>query len=634
MERKRYFRKFDVEKALEIWQKALIERGWFDRKRKEIIPVSEALMRITAEPIFAKRSVPHYVSSAMDGIAVQSEKTVNASEKLPVSLSEEKDYVWLNTGDMLPEGFDAVVMAEFVREISHGLIEIYSPVYPYQNIRLLGEDCEIGEMLYTTGHLLKPEDISFLLSAGINEVTVFARASVLIVPTGSEIVAGNVSLRQGIIPETNSLFIGNYLKLAGAEFTVSGIVPDDPDKIKETFSSLVKDFDFIISIAGSSKGSKDLMADFIQSYGELLVHGINMKPGKPIILGFLNNIPFVGLPGYAQAAFNDLQIFVTPFISRLGGVEGQKVEKIDGKLALRIVCNPGEEHIYHGVTGRVGEDFWFYPLKNTSSAISSVTRSNSKISLSKNIEGINEGQAIEIFLKKPVEVIEKEIIFAGSHDLLIDIIAEFMSAKYDKKISIFPLGSLNGLEVMRKGRAHFTGIHMLDVDTGEYNIPFLAYLPANKFTLINLSYRIQGIIVEKGNPKNIRELKDLAREDVRFVNRQKGSGTRILLEYLMGKEGIDGNSIRGYDDVEYTHLGVGAKIHYGLADAGVGIMAVVDAFNLDFIPLYEEKYDLLFPEEFLENNGEIINIIRSGEFKDRAAEFKGYDLRNCGRKIF
>jgi putative molybdopterin biosynthesis protein len=634
MERKRYFKKFDVEEALEIWGKALFENKWLERKHKEVISVKDALMRLTAEPIFAKKSVPNYVSSAMDGVAVKSANTRAASEKSPLKLTEGEDYFWLNTGECLPQGFDAVVMAEFVREISPNEVEIYSPVAPFENVRLLGEDCEFNEMIYTSNHLLIPEDLSFLLSAGVESVAVYKKPRVVIIPTGSEIVEEVNTNLEGKIPETNSYFITNELGLLGAEVQVSEVVPDDPKIISEKFKSLSGNFDFIVSIAGSSKGSRDFTAHFLEENGMLLVHGVNMRPGKPIILGFFDGVPFVGLPGYPQAAFNDLEYFVLPYISRWTGIHSPEYTKINASLALRVVCVPGEKHIYHGITGKVSGKYWFYPLKNLSSAISSITKSNSKIVISRSIEGINEGENIEIYVKKQMETIDNNIIFAGSHDLLIDIIAELMKVNFGKEISVFSLGSLLGLETLRKKRSHFTGIHMLDEKTGEYNVPFLKDFSKDAFTLINLSYRSQGLIVKKGNPRHIKSLKSLILEDIKFVNRQKGSGTRILLEYLLKKEAIDKNLIKGFDDIEYTHLGVGAKIYYGLADVGVGIRAVVDAFELDFIPLCEERYDLLFSNDFLDNNKEILTIIKSSDFKAKVNEFSGYDLRDSGKEVW
>jgi len=634
MERKRYFKKFDVEKVIEIWEQSLTDNKWLGRRKKEIIPVSNAIMRLIASPVFAKKSVPNYVSSAMDGIAVKSESTTDASERNPVKLIENKDYIWLNTGEILPEGFDAVVMAEFVREVGEGMVELYLPVSPYENVRLLGEDCEFGEMIYNSAHLLMPEDLTFLLSAGVEKVSVYSSPKILIVPTGNEIVEDIGVVTEGKISETNSFFIAEHLKLLGAEVKVSEILPDDTEILKNKIYSLIKDFDLIILIAGSSKGSRDFTAQFLEENGELLVHGVNMRPGKPIILGFLKGIPFVGLPGYPQAAFNDLEYFVLPYISMWTGVKPSKEQKITANLALRIVCVPGEMHIYHGITGKIGDKFWFYPLKNLSSAISPIVKSNSKLVVSKNLEGINEGESIEIYIKKPVEEINKNIIFAGSHDLLIDIIAEFMKVNFNKEMNIFPLGSLLGLETLARGRSHFTGIHIFDETTGEYNIPFLKDLPKSFFTMINLSYRSQGLIIKKGNPKHITSLKDLISGDVKFVNRQKGSGTRILLEYLLKKESIDKNLVKGFNDVEYTHLGVGAKVYYGLADVGLGIRAVVDAFDLDFIPLCEERYDLLFSKDFLDNNKEILTIIASNEFKEKVNEFKGYDLRDSGKVIW
>lgn len=632
MERRRYLKRLDVESAKEIWEEALIEKGWLNRRKKEKIPVRDSLMRLLAESVFAKRSVPDYVSSAMDGIAVKSEKTISASEKNPVRLKKE-DFCWINTGEILPEGYDSVIMVEFVREISEDEVEIYRPVSPYENVRLLGEDCEIGEMIFTSNRLLSPLDLSFLLSCGIEEVCVYSKPKIIVIPTGNELVKKGEDLLPGKVLETNSVFIENYLKLLGGEVLVEDIIPDDPKLIEEKLIS-IKDFDFIITIAGSSAGNRDYIAKILENKGELLLHGINLRPGKPLILGFIKDIPFVGLPGYPQACFNDFHLFVVPYISRWTGIKLEKEEKILANLALRIVNTPAEKHIIPGVIGKIDNKYWFYPLKSASSVISSLVKKDGRLIIPKGLEGINEKELIEVYIEKDIKEIENNIIFVGSHDLLIDLLSEFIKEKTSKNLIIFPLGSMMGLDILYEKRAHFTGIHILDEETGEYNTPFLKRFSQKDYILVNLSYREQGLLIKKGNPKGIKSLKDLKRENIRFVNRQKGAGTRILLDFLLKKEGIKKENVKGYNDIEYTHLGVGAKVYYGLADVGLGIRAVADAFGLDFIPICEERYDLLFPKDFLEKNKEILSILKSEEFLKKAEKIKGYNLRDCGKEIF
>ncbi|MGB9857530.1 MAG: molybdopterin biosynthesis protein [Dictyoglomaceae bacterium] len=631
MERKRYLRRLDLETAKEIWEKALQGKGWLERRKKEKVPVISALKRLLAEPVFAKRSVPNYISSAMDGIAVKSEKTIFASEKNPIRL-KKGDFYWINTGEILKEGYDSVIMAEFVREISEDEVEIYKPSAPYENVRLLGEDCEFGEMIFTSNKILEPIDLSFLLSSGVDEVWVYSKPKVLVIPTGDELVRKKEDLREGKVLETNSIFIENYLKLLGAEVEIEDILPDDPKVIEDKLIS-IKNFDLVITIGGSSAGSKDYIAKILEKNGELLVHGVNVRPGKPLILGFINDIPLIGLPGYPQACFNDFSLFVVPYISSWTGIKIEREEKILANLALRIVNSPSEKHIIPGVLGKVNEKFWFYPLKSSSSVISSLVKKDGRLIISKGVEGINEKDVIEVLLDKDIKEVEKNIIFVGSHDLLMDLLAEFIKEKMGKNLIIFPLGSMMGLDILYDKRAHFTGIHLLDEETGEYNTSFLKKFSPREYLLINLSYRQQGFLVKKGNPKNIKNLRDLEREDIRFVNRQKGSGTRILLDFLLKKEGINKEKIKGYSDIEYTHLGIGAKVYYGFADVGLGIQAVADAFGLDFIPISEERYDLLFPKEFLEDHKEILSILRSKEFLKKAKEIKGYDLRDLGKEF-
>jgi putative molybdopterin biosynthesis protein len=269
----------------------------------------------------------------------------------------------------------------------------------------------------------------------------------------------------------------------------------------------------------------------------------------------------------------------------------------------------------------------------------SVVRADGYLWIPAGIEGFSPGKEVEVFLWRNKEEIDYTLVCIGSHDNTLDVVYNFLRRKYPHiSLSSAHVGSMGGLIAIKKGEAHLAGTHLLDETTGEYNIPFIKrILPERSVVLVNLVYRIQGFIVKKGNPKNIFSFSDLTREDVVFINRQAGSGTRLLLDKHLKDLGINPSQIRGYDQEEYTHMGVAQAVASGRADVGLGIYAAAKALDLDFIPLAEERYDILIPKEFLdlEMVQAFLDIIRNDEeFKKMVVNLGGYDVRHMGKIIY
>lgn len=647
-----------LEEAKNIWQ----ERCGRLRIGKELFDVEHSLDRVTAEPVIAKICSPHYHSAAMDGVAVRAENLIGASETSPINLVLGRDAVLINTGNPIPQGMDAVIKIEDVcihNDAIHSspsqLVEVMTPIVPYQHVRLLGEDIVSGEMVLATNHLIRPQDIGAMLAAGVVKVWVRKKPQIIIIPTGDELVQPGESLMAGAIIEFNSRMLSSMIAEWGGEAIVSEIVPDTYEKIRDKVLEAIYLADMVIINAGSSAGTRDYTASIIRELGELLVHGVTMMPGKPVALGIIERseveeqglkdknlvsskiIPIVGIPGFPVSALLAMEEFVMPVIRCALGLNIIQREKIKALITQRIASRLGMEEFIRVGIGYFPERepaFVAAPQRQGAGIITSMVKADGILRIPKLCEGLEDNSIVEVELLKSRQQIESNIILIGSHDNLLDILSDCLCAAYPQiSLCVTNVGSLGGLLALRRGDCHLTTSHLLDEDTGTYNLPYIKRFLTNiDVSIITIAWREQGLIVKKGNPKNIHGLTDLIRDDVVFINRQKGAGTRVLLDYELKAAGILSSDIRGYEVEVFTHMAVCAAIDAGTADVGLGIMASADIFGMDFIPIARERYDMIIPRKNLSLSGisTLLKVMNSPEFHARASSIKGYDLDECG----
>ncbi len=642
MSGKKFFHELlSLSKAKEILFEKFKEKVSFPIESEEI-PVKEALDRVTAQAVFAKFSSPYFHSSAMDGYAVRAKDTFLATERQPVKLKIGVQAFWIETGDPLPEGFDAVIPIEDVN-IREGYIEIYSSVPPYNNIRPIGEDIVATELIIPESHIVRPVDIGAMLASGITKISVRKKPLVGIIPTGSELIEiEELNERIPIPPELieyNSAVLSGLITKIGATAKVYPICKDDENLIKKTILEALEDCHMVLLNAGSGYGKEDFTFKVLSDLGEVIINGVSIKPGKPFIASFINNKPILGIPGYPVSAFLCFELFVKPLIEYYLGISMIKEEKIKAILSRQIASPIGVDEFVRVKVGRVGQKYIVTPMGRGAGLLMSVVRADGYIVIPEGSEGFSQGKEINVILWRTKEEIDNTIVCIGSHDNTLDILYNFLRKRYPHfTLSSAHVGSMGGLVAIKKGEAHVAGTHLLDEETGQYNIPFINRLmPEKKVLLINLVYRLQGLIVKKGNPKNIKSFEDLAREDIIFINRQAGSGTRLLLDKHLKEAGISPAAIKGYEREEYTHMGVASAVLTGRADVGLGILSAAQALGLDFIPLAEERYDLLIPNEFLDLTiiEALIFIIREDEeFRRAVKKLGGYDIRDMGKIIY
>lgn len=629
-----YLSNYELEEAMNIYFNKLGKLSL----QKETVKTWDANGRVTADAVFALISSPHYNSSAMDGIAAKSEKTSLASDRNHVVLIEGEDYIVVDTGDPIPREFDCVIMVEDLINAGENKVEIYQSAVPWQNIRPLGEDIVENQLIVPSKHKIRPVDIGALIAGGINEVEVFKRPTVGIIPTGTEIVEPGTKLKVGDIIDFNSRTFAAQVSDWGGIPKRYDIVVDDYEKIKQAVLKANSENDVVLINAGSSAGREDFTSSVISEVGSLVIHGVAIKPGKPVMMGVTNNKPIIGIPGYPVSAYFVMEEIVKKLILSCQGLEAEEYAIVDARLTRRCMSSLKYLEFVRVKLGYIGGNYVATPLTRGAGATMSLVNADGVLEIDQSIEGIEAGTTVKVKLLSDEDKIKNTLICIGSHDPIIDIASDIMHSRNKKYyLSSTNVGSTGGLMALKTGETHIAPTHLLDMETGEYNSSYLKkYLPNKKICLIKCVNRIQGFMVKKGNPKNITTFEDLAKDDIKFVNRQRGSGTRLLLDYNLNKLSIDPNKINGYFREEFTHLAVAAAVEAGDADAGLGVYSAAAMMGLDFVPVCNEEYDLAIPEEFMEMEivKEFIETIKSNEFKIKLDELGGYDYSGTGRIIY
>jgi putative molybdopterin biosynthesis protein len=627
-------------KPVEEAQRAFSGRLNFEGCLKpETIRVQEAAGRVTAEPVFARFSTPSHHLAAMDGIAVRAEATFETTVDRPRKLRIGKDCFLINTGQIMPEGTNAVIMIEHVMMLDEKTGQIEAGAYPWQNVRKVGEDIVATELLLPQNHLITPYEIGALINGGIFDVAVKEKPRVLIIPTGSELMSpqdlDRDTLPPGRVVESNSAILGALIETSGGEYRPHPIVPDLFEEILDAVRGAAHGDAHIVMIsAGSSAGSEDYTASVIRQLGEILVHGVTMMPGKPTVLGIINDRPVIGNPGYTVSAIIAFEQFTQPLIYRMLGLQPPERPKIKVRAARKMASKLGLDEFVRVKLGRVKDTIVASSLPRGAGAVTTLTQADGIIRIPSHVEGVLDGEVVEAELLRDLQQIENTVVVVGSHDNTLDVLANQMRVK-DCRFGLASsnVGSLGGLIALRKGYCHTAGCHLLDTETGRYNISYVRrYLPDLRVKLVNLAYRQQGLMVSKGNPKGITGIGDLARDDIAFVNRQAGSGTRILLDYRLAELDISPENIQGYDQEEFTHMSVAVTVLSGGADTGLGIYAAAKALGLDFVPMVTEEYDLVIPEAFFgdEKIQLMLEVMGSKAFRDLVDKMGGYDTSKTG----
>ena len=613
----------------------LLERHGFG-SQVEVIPTWDACGRVTARAVYAHICAPHYAASAMDGVAVSAKDTFGATETTPVTLGADQ-FTVLDTGDPIPEGCDAVIMVEDIVKNEDGTITIHGAAAPWQHIRQIGEDICAGEMILPSYMTVSPSAIGAMIAGGVLEVEVIRKPVVGIIPTGDEIIPPCTDPKPGDILEFNGSIFSAMVRQWGAEAKVYPIVPDKFDQIKAMVDKAASECDMVILNAGSSAGREDFSARVIRELGEVLYHGIAMKPGKPAILGCRENTPILGVPGYPVSGIIVIEQLLKPLIDHWMKVSAAPAQYAKAVLTRPVVSGLKYEEFVRVRMGYVGDKLMASPLSRGSGVVSSFMKADGILEVPQGLEGFEAGAEVNIRLLSPMDKLKNTVVVIGSHDPLLDELGDMLHvADNDVYMSSSHVGSMGGIMAIRRGEAHAAGCHLLNTENGTYNTSFIKkYFPKGGVKLIRCVGRQQGLMVAKGNPLNIQKFGDVAKQGVRYVNRQKGSGTRILTDYLCKQEDLDACAIYGYDREELTHTSVAVQIASGSADAGMGIYSAAKLYDLDFIPICIEEYDLIIPDHAWNTPmvQEMLETMKSQAFQEKILALGGYTVENPGQII-
>ena len=624
-----------LEEALTGYHEHLAGVGALRPAPPETVAVEDALGRVTAAPIFARVSSPHYHASAMDGIAVRSADTFGASEASPRELQLGDQVVMVDTGDPVPAACDSVIMIEDVHFTGEDVFEITSAAVPWQHVRVIGEDVVATEMILPANHRLRPVDLGGILAGGVTSIQVHPRPRVVLLPTGTELVQPGEELEPGSIIEYNTRVLGAMIEEWGGLALRQEIAADDYDALRQRLEQAVQEADLVLINAGSSAGREDFTAALIRELGTVLTHGVAIKPGKPVVLGEIAGKPVVGVPGYPVSAILAIDLFVKPVVYARLGQATPTPDLVDAVVSRKIVSHLGSEEFIRVKLGLVGEKIIATPISRGAGVIMSMVRADGILRVPRLSEGFNAGGNVPVELMRPLAEVRDTTVVIGSHDIALDVLANHLRQLFPGvSLSSAHVGSLGGLTALRRGEAHCAGTHLLDEETGDYNVSYIQrLLPGRDMVLINLVHREQGLILASGNPKGIKGIEDLGREDVSFINRQRGAGTRVLLDFKLRQLNLNPDNIRGYQREEYTHMAVAAAVASGSADTGLGIRAAARALGLDFIGVVEERYDLCITGEYRNTPyiTRLLEVMSLPEFREDVAALGGYDLRDCGK---
>jgi putative molybdopterin biosynthesis protein len=597
---------------------SLLYTGFTCTPSCERVPLLKSVGRVTAEPIFARYSVPEVHLAAMDGIAVVSKETQGATEQHPVTLEQAAR---VNTGNVVPPRYDAVIMIEDVH-IDHEQFTIRKAAAPWQHVRPAGEDIGESEMALPSRHLIRPSDTGALAAYGITEITVLT-VRIGLIPTGSELVPLGNHPAPGQVVESNTVMAEAMLGTLGAHCTRYPMVKDDPAQIRKTVQCAVAENDLVIISAGSSAGTKDFTAEVIAELGEVLIHGVAIKPGKPAIIGRIEHKPIIGMPGYPLSALTVLREIVTPLLHKFG-LPVPVFGTVDARFTVSVSKDIGSDEFILCSLGHVGDHWVLSPLSRGAGVQMSAVRSNAYLKIPAGVEGYEAGKSVTATLTISRTEAERALLITGSHDPLVDYLADLLRQK-EIELHSTHVGSMGGILALKKNECHAAPVHLL-AENGDYNIPFLKkYLPGEDLVLLCVAERQQGIISKTG----------IGFDEIpayRFINRQRGSGTRMLLDHELKLRGINPAVVRGYEREVTTHLAVALAVKSGEADAGLCVYSAAEALGLRFIPVASERYEIALRSGYLDDPrvSALCDTIVSPAFKEILDRLGGYDTQETG----
>ena len=628
----------------------------------EKVPLTEALGRVLAEDVYSPLDVPSFDRATMDGYAVRAQDTYGADEENPVRLTligrveageapsftvREREAGEVATGAPLPHGADAVVPVEYT-SLKGEIIKAYRAVHPGENVASAGSDLMAGELALWRGSLLTPREIGVLAAIGMAEVPCYVKPKVYVASTGGELTEPGKPLIHGKIYNINSYSLMAAVAETGCQPIHFGIIPDEAEKLKEKIQEGIGQGDLFMVSGGTSAGAGDLLYRVVESLGEILFHGVAVRPGKPTLAAKIEGKPFFGLPGYPASALMVFHRLFSPFLRAMAGLPLEAEESwVKARAGEKIFSAQGRRDLIpvHVVEAQE-KGYTVFPLEGGSGAITSLADADGFLEIHENKTLLEEGEPVKVRLFG-IKLKPAHLTIIGSHCLGLETLLRLLrEEKPDTSFKVVSTGSMGGLAALRRGLADLAGIHLLDPETGQYNISFIKrYGLEGKTALFRGYLRRQGFLLLKENPKGFKGIEDLLRPDVKFINRNRGSGTRMLLDFYLAKLAEErslkledlAEKIKGYSWEVKSHSAMAMAILQGRADVGLGVESAASLYGLEFIPLATEQYDFAVKLDRLEKPAvkAFLQTLSSERFKEiLKVEVKGLlPTPETGRRI-
>ena len=624
----------------EAW-KNLVSAVPCEPDKVEQVDLEEALGKVLANSVYASHNVPYFDRCAMDGFAVKASSTFDAIESKPVVTKrigeinaggvfegeiKKSEAVEVATGALVPFGADAVVMVEYT-DLAKKSVSIFKPVSVGENIQASGSDIQAGELVLQKKTVLTPKELGLLAALGISKVSIFKAPKICVFASGDEIINLESPIEEGKVHDINSTIIIGTLKEIGLCCEFKGVLND---KYKSLFSALtlaLKDYDIIIISGGTSAGVGDILYKVIADIGNpgVIAHGVKLKPGKPMLIGANESKVIFGLPGYPASAASVFTHFIFPYIKKRAGLPKKKTQDdIWVKLTRRVRSESGRVELKPVQLIKQREGIFAYPNRGTSGSITLLTDADGILDIPENVEFLKEGDLVKVRgISKNMTL--PDIQITGSHCIALYRLQELIWLLEEKSARIQPVGSTGGIIALLQRECHVASAHL----------PSYNEFDLEEYYGIFGYYREQGLIIKKENKKMIKSINDLIRKDVKFLNRNPGSGTRILFDQFLQKEGIDPSEIQNYNTQARSHHVAAQMVKSEKVDVSIGLKFVVDT-DLDFIPLASEKYNFFVAKESLRhpNINTFINCLQSKRFMQILLDMKGYSPhKTIGQKF-
>lgn len=629
-----------VEEALDRFLSELEYQQAANPLEHELVDLEFAMDRITAEPVVARMSSPHFYAAAIDGMMVRAAETLNASPDNAVRI-RLADHLFVETGSPIADGFDAVVpFHELSLEEEGGVVRLERPSSPWRNIRPIGEDIAANELVLPRDHRIQALDLGALAASGAGKLKVYRRPKVAVVTLGNKLVEPGTQPEVGEMLDSNTLILAGLVAENDALPSRRPPVPENLEQASQALRAAAEESDLVLVAAGPSHGTA-LLARIFDNLGDCILHGVALKPGHSLALGVIDQTPVIGLPYHPAPAFLSFALFAKPVLSRLTGRFASRapwpVQK--AVLALDSGSPQGLEEFIRVRLGKVDDRTVAVPDSSGSPTLMSMLRADGLLRIPAETGRLDVGSEVSVYRLEPERSLDGNLLLLGTHDICYDVIRNLLQRSFpDVRLHSAATGGAAGLRCLQNGNCHMAAIHLFDEPTGTYNIPFLEREMAGEpMVLIHLLKRYLGLAVKSGNPLGIKSLKDLGREGVRFINRQPGSGTRALVDFHLAKEGIDPARITGFDQEVRTHMAVAAAVAGGWADTGPSVSTAARALRLDFVPAITERLELAIPKRFWNHYPvrALRKVIRSKVFQQEAAkQLTDYDFTETGQVIW